>query len=250
MLELREVSKSFPGVKALNNVSIKFNPSEIHALLGENGAGKSTLINIISGVYKPDKGGKVLFNDLPYEVNSTHEALEKGIHTVYQNLQIVPQASVAENIMLDKLPTRGRTGFIDWKKMNQVAQENLDIVGLKIRPSTPLGRLSIAQRQLVEIAKALASDIKILLLDEPTSSLTKDEAQHLFKIMGRLRENGVLIIFVSHVLEEVLQVAERISILRDGHCVVTEERENLDRKAIVRHMIGREEDTDPMAFLI
>lgn len=249
MLEVKNISKTFPGVKALDNVSIMFGTGEIHALLGENGAGKSTLIKIISGLYQPDKGGKIFFNDAVYEVNNPRETLEKGIHTVYQDLQVIPRASVAENIMLDKLPTKGKTGILDWKKMNRVAKEYLDIIGLKVDPSTIISRLSIAQRQLVEIAKAIASDIKVLLLDEPTASLTKDEAGELFTIMDQLKKRGVLIIFVSHVLEEVLQVATKVSILRDGKCVVTDNAKNLDRRKIVKYMIGREEDTRSYGIL-
>jgi ribose transport system ATP-binding protein len=244
MLNLKNVSKTFPGVKALENVTIDFRSGEIHSLLGENGAGKSTLIKILSGVYRPDKGSEIFFDGGPYAVNSTREALELGVHTVYQELQVIPQASVAENIMLDKLPRKGKSGILDWKRMMKVAKEHLDTIGLEVDPSTTISRLSIAQRQLVEIAKAISSDIKVLLLDEPTASLTKDEAEYLFRVMDGLKKNGVLVLFVSHVLEEVLQVSDRISILRDGKCVTTDERENLDRKKIVRHMIGRDEHTE------
>ena len=249
MLELKNVSKTFPGVKALDNVSIKFKKGEIHALLGENGAGKSTLIKIISGLYKPDKNSEIFFNNEAYKINNTRSAIEKGIVTFYQDLQLIPQLSVAENIMLDKLPIRGRTGLLDWKKVNTVAKEYLDLIGFKIEPSKTVNRLNVAQRQLVKIAKALASNIKVLLLDEPTTSLTEEEAQYLFKIICQLKENGVLVIFVSHVLEEVLQVATKISILRDGKCIVTDDNKNLDRKRIIKYMIGREEDIKPYGAL-
>ncbi len=250
MLELKNVSKTFPGVKALDNVSIKFKKGEIYALLGENGAGKSTLIKIISGLYKPNKGSEIFFNNKPYKVSNTREAIKEGIITFYQDLQLIPQASVAENIMLDKLPIKGKTGILDWKEMNRVAKKYLDLIELKVDPSTTINRLDVAQRQLVKIAKALASNIKVLLLDEPTASLTEDEAQYLFKIIYKLKKNGILIIFVSHILEEVLQVATKISILRDGKLVVTDDIKNLDRKKIVKYMIGREEDKKPYSDFI
>ncbi len=249
MLELKNVSKSFPGVHALDNVSIKFNAGEIHALLGENGAGKSTLIKIISGFQRADKGSKIFLNDQTYFVNNTREAFKKGIQTVYQDLQVIPLASVAENIMLDKLSTRGKSGILNWKEMSRAAEKYLDVVGLNIDPTIPISRLSIAQRQLVVIAKAIASDIKILLLDEPTASLADSDAQYLFKVTDQLKKRGVLVIFVSHVLEEVLQIADKISILRDGQCVVSDDAANMDRKKIVKYMIGREEDTTPFGAL-
>jgi ribose transport system ATP-binding protein len=162
ILTLKNVSKSFPGVNALDNVSIGFKASEIHALLGENGAGKSTLIKILSGYQKADKGSKILLNNEAYQVNNTREAIKKGIQTVYQELQVIPQASVAENIMLDKLSTRGKTGILNWNEMNRVANTYLEKIGLKVDPSIAISKLSIAQRQLVVIAKAIASEIKIL----------------------------------------------------------------------------------------
>jgi ribose transport system ATP-binding protein len=249
VLELKNISKSFPGVKALDNVSITFNAGEIHALLGENGAGKSTLIKIISGFQKPDKGSQIFLNHQPYLVNNTREAFKKGVQTVYQDLQVIPEASVAENIMLDKLSTRGKTGVLNWKEINRTARNYLDKAGLNIDPSTPINRLSIAQRQLVVIAKAIASHIRILLLDEPTASLSHSDTQYLFKVTDQLKQSGVLVIFVSHVLEEVLQIADRISILRDGQCVASDDAANMDRKKIVKYMIGREEDTTPFGTL-
>lgn len=211
--------------------------------MGENGAGKSTLIKILSGYQKADKGSEILLHNEAYRVNNTREAIEKGIQTVYQELQVIPQASVAENIMLDKLSTRGKTGILNWHEMNRVANSYLEKIGLKIDPSIAISRLSIAQRQLVVIAKAIASEIKILLMDEPTASLTKEDAKNLFKVTAQLKQSGVLVIYVSHVLEEVLQIADKISILRDGRCVISDDAGNMDRKTIIKYMIGREEDT-------
>lgn len=242
MLELKNVSKTFPGVKALDDVSIKFKKNEIHALLGENGAGKSTLVKIISGLYKPNKGGEIFFDNKPYKIGSTHEAIKNGIITFHQELNLLPQASVAENIMIDKLPVKVITGILDWKEINRAAKKYLDLIGLKVKPSTPISRLNIAQKQLVRIAKALSYNMKVLLLDEPTASLTKNEAQYLFEILFRLKKEGILIIFISHILEEVIQIASKVSILRDGKCVITDDIKNLDREKIVKYMIGREED--------
>ena len=207
MLVLKNVSKTYPGVKALQDVSIRFKAGTVHALLGENGAGKSTLIKIISGLLHPDRGSEVFLNNQPYHVHGTREAFQKGIQTVYQDLQVIPLASVAENIMLDKLSTRSTPGSVNWKSVNEGAGKYLDMVGLKVDPATPIGRLSIAQRQLVVIAKAISSNIKILMLDEPTSSLSEGDTQYLFKVVDQLKKSGVLVVFVSHVLEEVLQVA-------------------------------------------
>ncbi len=249
MLELRNVSKTYPGVKALEDVSITFEAGTVHALLGENGAGKSTLIKIISGFEHADKGSAVFLNGEPYQAHSTREAFENGIQTVYQDLQVVPLASIAENIMLDKLSSRSKGGVLNWAEINSGARKYLDIVGLHVDPATPIHRLSIAQRQLAVIAKAISSNIRILMLDEPTASLSKGDTQDLFQVMDQLKRSGVLIIFVSHILEEVLQVADRVSVLRDGHCVVTDEAANMDRRRIVKAMIGREEDTSNLGTL-
>ncbi len=249
MLKIENITKSFPGVRALNDVTIEFNRGEIHALLGENGAGKSTLIKIITGVYKADHGN-VYINEKKTKLDNPIEAFDKGINVVHQDLQIVPQASIAENIMLDKLPTKGTMGFLDWNYMNQYARKYLDMVGLEISPSIIVDRLSIGQKQLVLIAKALATEnMKVLLLDEPTASITSVEVDRLFSIVNKLKQQGIPIIFVSHVLEEVLEIADKISVLRDGELIITDNVENLNRKKIVKYMIGREENTKPFGRL-
>ncbi len=244
MLQLVNMRKTYPGLTALEDVSIRFNPGEIHALLGENGAGKSTLIKIVSGYQQPDRGSQMFLEGAPYSVRSTLEAIQRGIHTVYQDLQVIPMASVAENIVLDRLPSRGRTGVLDWKAIKSQAEKYLAVVGLDIDPMARINTLSVAQRQLVVIAKSLSSDLKILMLDEPTSSLTRNDAEYLFRVMEKLKKSGVLVIFVSHVLEEVLAVADRVSVLRDGRCVVTDDKANMDRRRIVNAMIGRDEETN------
>jgi ribose transport system ATP-binding protein len=248
MLRLVNISKSFPGVRALEEIYINFDRGSVHALLGENGAGKSTLIKIISGLYKPDKG-KIYFNRDIYNVKNPREALTSGIHTVYQELRTIPQSSVGENIMIDKLPTIGRTGFVDWKKVNKISKRYLNMIGLDLSPTISIKKISIAQRQLVEIAKALSSDVKVLLLDEPTSALTQKEADSLFSVINNLKRDGVLIIFVTHILEEVFKICDKVSILRDGSCIKTDEIKNLSRKEIVKLMIGRDENTRPLGVL-
>jgi len=243
VLRLVNIHKTYPGLTALDRVSVEFKSGEVHALLGENGAGKSTLIKIVSGLQQPDSGGQMFLEGKPYSVRNTLEAIRKGIHTVYQDLHVVPMASVAENIMMDKLPRHAGTGVVDWRQVIREAEKYLAVVGLDVDPTVRINRLSIAQRQLVVIAKSLSSDVKILMLDEPTSSLTASDAEKLFQVMERLKRGGVLVIFVSHVLEEVLRAADRITVLRDGRWVVTDDKANMDRKRIVNAMIGRDEET-------
>ena len=182
MLEVRSISKSFPGVKALDKVSVSFAPGTIHALLGENGAGKSTLMKIICGIYGPDEG-EMLLEGRPLHLRDTFEALRNRISIVHQEIQVVPRASVAENIMLDKLDRFRRGPAIDWKRVNREAAVFMEMVELAVRPETPVAELSAAQKQLAQIARALSDGATILLLDEPTSSLTLHEADHLFELL-------------------------------------------------------------------
>jgi ribose transport system ATP-binding protein len=239
LLELITLTKRFPGVVALDSVSLRFNPGEIHALLGENGAGKSTVMHIIAGNLKQDEG-KIVVAGNEIKLNSYHDAIENKISIVNQEIQIVPESSVAENIMLDKLKQYVRFGRLDWKKMNEDAGKYLKMVGLDISPKTLIIELSAAHKQLCQIAKALSADAKYLLLDEPTSSLTEHEVEHLFTLLKNLRGQGVTIIFVSHKIEEVLKICDKISVLRDGKYVGTRDREGLTKAEIVKMMIGRE----------
>ncbi len=243
MLELRGITKDFPGVRALDNVSIQFREGEIHALLGENGAGKSTAIKIISGIYQPDKG-QLYYNDEQLKLHNFRDGLHKGISVVNQEIQIISESSIAENIMLDKMITYGKTGIVNWKAINSVAKTYMEMVGLGFPPTTIIQGLSAAQKQLVQIAKALASNAKILLLDEPTSSITEHEAENLFNIIRELKQKGVLIIFVTHKIEEVFAVCDRISVLRDGKSVGSERAENLDKHTVITMMIGRETEDE------
>ena len=240
MLKINNISKAFPGVKALDDVSVEFEKGEIHALLGENGAGKSTLMKIIGGVYKPDKG-KMFINDNGLVLSSYIDALSKDISMVNQELQVLSSFSVAENIMLDKMITFKKSPILNWNKINKVAKKYLDMVGLDIPPTKLIGELSVAQKQMVEISKSLASNSKILLLDEPTSSISETEAEKLFSILRGLKEKGIIILFVTHKLEEVFKICDRVTVLRDGKKIGTKSITEVNKQDLVKMMIGREE---------
>ena len=237
-LELRSLSKSFPGVKALDDVSITFQPGEIHALLGENGAGKSTVIRAICGIHRPDQG-EILLDGKALMLNSLHDGLEYGITIVNQELQVFSESSVAENIMMDKLGRYARNGRIDWATMNADALRFLKMVGLDIAPDLPIGPLSAAKKQLIQIAKALSREASVILLDEPTSSITSTEAQKLFVLLKALRDKGVTLIFVSHKIEEVLQICDVVTVLRDGRRIDTKRVADMTRDKIIQMMVGR-----------
>lgn len=239
MLELHSISKSFPGIKALDDVSIAFRPGEIHALVGENGAGKSTLIKIITGIYRPDRG-RIICNGETLHFRSYRDSLDKGIDIVNQEIQVIPDSSVAENIMLDKMITYGKSGIINWRAVNDRARRYMDKVGLDLAPTTVIKDLSAAHKQLVQIAKALAAEAKFLLLDEPTSSLTEHEAEGLFAILRRLKEQGTTIVFVTHKFEEVFALCDKVSVLRDGRLVRTASTGDITAEDLVQLMIGRE----------
>lgn len=239
MLELKGITKIFPGVRALDNVSLTFKEGEVHALLGENGAGKSTLIKVICGIYQADKG-EIFLNGDKLNFQGYSDAIDNKISIVNQEIQVIPQSSIAENIMLDKLDKFTKFGVIDWKKMNLLSKVYLDMVGLNIKPTTKIANLSVAHKQLIQIAKALSSNAKVLLLDEPTSSLTHHEADKLFDIIRKLKKQGVILIFVSHKLEEVLSICDKMSVLRDGKYVDTKQCSDICEKDIIKMMIGRE----------
>ncbi|HTX72535.1 MAG TPA: sugar ABC transporter ATP-binding protein [Rectinemataceae bacterium] len=238
MLDIRSVSKSFPGVLALDSVSVGFRPGETHALLGENGAGKSTLMKIMCGIYQPDSG-ELTLDGTRLQLKDYHDAIRRKISIVHQELQVVPMASVAENIMLDKLGQFSRGSVLDWKRLESEALCYMSEVGLVMPPRTAIGPLSAAQKQLAQIARALSSGARVLLLDEPTSSLTLHEAATLFALIDKLKEGGVAIVFVTHKLEEVLEVSDVVTVLRDGKLIGTEETCCLDRSSIIEMMIGR-----------
>ncbi|MGL4648908.1 MAG: sugar ABC transporter ATP-binding protein [Caldilineaceae bacterium] len=248
MLRIRQISKGFPGVQALDDISIDLAPGEVHALVGENGAGKSTLIKIVCGIYQPDEGA-VLLNDEALHMRTYSEALAHGINLVSQEIQVIPKSTVAENIMLDKLDRYTRFGRIQWKRLEADAADSMRMVELDLPATTLVGGLSAAQKQLTMIARALSSDARILILDEPTSALTRRETENLLDLLRRIRARGVTILFVTHKLEEVLALADRVSVLRDGKLIGTEPVAGLTKADIVRMMIGRDARTASLGHL-
>ncbi len=248
MLRVESISKEFPGVKALSDVSLSFEPGEIHAVVGENGAGKSTLIKIICGIYQPDDGTMSL-DDRQLSLHGYSDAMALGIQLVSQEIQVIPKATIAENILLHRIERFRRRGAIDWASIAREAAVYTKLVGLDLPVLTPAGGLSAAQKQLVMIAKALSSNAKVLILDEPTSSLTLHEANNLFEVLRGLRARDVAIVFVSHKLEEVLAIGDRVSVLRDGRFVGSHPTAELTKDAIVTMMLGRSAVTESLGRL-
>ena len=248
MLEIKNITKTFPGVKALDGVSLTFNYGEIHALLGENGAGKSTLIKVITGTYIKD-AGEVFIDGKKVEFKHLSESIAAGISLVPQEIQAIPDDSIAENILLDKMKLYTQNGFVQWKKIYAEAQTYMDMVGLKLSPKTKMRNLSAAQKQLTQIAKALSTQAKVLILDEPTSALTLSEADNLFELLYKLRDEGKAIIFVSHKLEEVLKLCDKFSVLRDGKYIGTKDCAGATQQDIISMMIGRVTNDEFYGFL-
>ena len=240
-LEISAANKSFPGVKALDKASFRLRKGSIHALLGENGAGKSTLIKIITGVHRQDSG-TLFINGKEETLNNPNDATKFGISVVHQERNLIRRFSVGENLMLNNLP-KTVLGLIDYDEIAIQSKKWLEIMDLDIDPNTVVSELTVAKMQLCEIAKALSLKAKILLLDEPTSSLSPKEAENLFSLLRKIvRDEGVSIVFVSHKLEEVFNICDEVTVLRDGQNACTSENiKNLDRKKLVRLMIGRDE---------
>jgi D-xylose transport system ATP-binding protein len=239
VLELRSITKEFPGVRALDGVSFDLRKGEIHALCGENGAGKSTLMKVLSGVHPAGSyGGEIRLRGAPVAFRTLHAAEEHGIALIAQELALVPELSVAENLMLGRLPVRA--GFVRWDVVRDEAQRALGLVGLALDPSRPVKELGIGQQQMVEIAKALAKDASILVLDEPTAALTEADAHRLLQFLRELRARGVSMIYISHRLEEVFEIADRVTVLRDGRSVDTRDAGKVTRDQVIAMMVGRE----------
>ncbi len=236
-VQARGITKAFPGVRALQNVSLEVRRGEIHALVGENGAGKSTLMKVLYGVYQPDSG-TILLDGVVTTIPSPHAAQQLGISMVHQELNLIPALDVARNVFLGREPTRG-LGVIDWPKLYQATRALLDRLHLRLNPRTPVRRLSTAQKQMVEIARALSWQPRLLILDEPTSSLTQSEIGELFRILRTLRESGVAVLYISHRLEELAEIADRVTIFRDGHYVDTVDARTTPIPALIRLMVGR-----------
>ncbi len=241
ILEMHHITKRFPGVVALHDVSFKVRRGEIHALVGENGAGKSTLMKILNGVYQADEG-TIVVNGEETLIRNTTEAKAKGIGLVFQEFNLVNSLTVAENLYINRLPKR--RGRVDWKSINREAQEFLDSLGFNFKATQKIEQLSAAQRQLVEIAKVLALDNSLIVMDEPTSSLTTTETEILFNIIENLREEGISVVYISHKLEEVFRLADTTTIIRDGEIIDSSPTAELTRDKIVEKMVGRSVDTE------
>jgi rhamnose transport system ATP-binding protein len=237
ILELRKISKSFSGVEVLHEISFALRPGEVHALLGENGAGKSTLVKIITGVHQPDKG-EIFLNGEPVHFGDARDSRQAGIAAIYQELSLFPDLDVAENIFVGRQPVAAG-GRVDWRKLYAEAGRLLESLGVKLDLKEKARTLSIAQQQMVEIARAFSISAQILIMDEPTSSLTLHEVDDLFRLVRRLRAQGTAIIFISHRLEELYTLADRVTVLRDGAYVDTKPMKDVTRDDLIRMMVGR-----------
>ncbi|WII37992.1 sugar ABC transporter ATP-binding protein [Paenibacillus thiaminolyticus] len=239
LLEIKDMSKTFPGVKALSQVQLEVRPGEVHALIGENGAGKSTLIKILAGVEQPDAGSTFLFEGKPANISKPIDATLKGISIIYQDLSLFPNLSVAENICAGREAEKGGFHFIRWGEMRRIAKETLQGLGFDIDVNVTLEKLSIAKQQLVAIARAIAFDAKLIIMDEPTSSLSAGEVELLYNVIADLRRKGIAILFVSHKMEELFKVSDRFTVLRDGKFVGTYDKEELNEEKLIHLMVGR-----------
>ncbi len=237
ILSVRNIVKRYPGVIALDGIDLDFFKGEIHSICGENGAGKSTFIKILTGAIKPDEG-TIEIDGVPHSVFSPHEAMfQFGIAAIYQEYDLIPYLSVAENIFMGNEILR--KGFIDIKAMNQKARENLSLLGTDINPSMPVESLSVAYQQIVEISKAVSHNVKILIMDEPTGPLATNEVENLYRLMKILKNQGVTIIFISHILSEIFDISDRVSVFRDGKCVRTMETKKTNKQELIILMVGR-----------
>ena len=236
-VDMQNISKIFGGVKALQNVSFQIKAGEIHALIGENGAGKSTLMKILSGAYKRDSGDIYIDGQLA-QINKPKEGIDHGISIIYQEFALINSLTVAENIFIDKLSDNGR--LINWKKLREKAKDVLESLGFgNIPASKTVSELSVAHQQVVEICKALARKSSVLILDEPTAVLATSEVEQLFKLLNELRAEGVAIIYISHRLDEIFRLCDRITVMKDGCYVGTYETTEMTEKKLVSLMIGR-----------
>ena len=244
LLEMQHITKEFPGVKALDNVSFKVKAGEIHCLVGENGAGKSTLMKVLSGVYRYGTyTGEILISGQPQNFAGIRDSEQAGIAIIYQELALVPEMTIFENIFLGHEIT-GAASIMDWNETVQRASEMLQKVKLKINPELKVKDLGVGQQQLVEIAKALSRDVKILILDEPTAALNEDDSENLLQLLLDLKKQGVTCILISHKLKEVIQIADTVTVLRDGQtvCTLNARKGEVDENALVKNMVGREID--------
>ena len=239
LLQMQNIRKQYPGVLALSDVNFELRAGEVHCLVGENGAGKSTLMKVLSGAIRKDSGS-ILIDGKDVEFHSPADSQRAGIGMIYQEFKLVPELTVAENILLGNEPTKKKSPFVDFKKMHEIARTALAQLGEEIPTTALISSLSVAQRQIVEIAKAISKKVRILAMDEPSAALTENELKNLFAVIRRLKAEGVGIIYISHRLEEIFEIGDRLTVLRDGKfihsCTVAES----DRRSLVRWMVGRE----------
>lgn len=239
LLQMKGISKSFPGVNALTNVQLDLHYGEVLALVGENGAGKSTLMKILTGIYEKDEG-EIIFEGKPITPKNTKEAQELGISIIHQELNLMQDLTIAQNIFIGREPTTGFNFFLKEKELNERASKLFESLNINLNPETKISKLTVAKQQMVEIAKALSFNAKILIMDEPTAALTESEIETLFNIIRRLKENGVGIIYISHRMEELKVISERITVLRDGQYIDTLQTDKTDINEVVSLMVGRE----------
>ncbi|MCF6411395.1 sugar ABC transporter ATP-binding protein [Pseudalkalibacillus salsuginis] len=239
VLELRDITKEFPGVKALDSVQFELKRGEIHALMGENGAGKSTFIKVITGVHTPDDG-EIFLNGEKVDISNTKEAQKLGIAAIYQHVTNYPHLSITENIYMGHEKINKKTRKIRWKEMHQDAKKLLESLGSNLDPKTTMGSLSVAQQQIVEIAKALSTDANIIIMDEPTAALTHRESKELYRITEGLRDDGVSIIFISHRFEDMYRLADRVTVFRDSEYIGTWNVDGISNEKLIVAMVGRE----------
>ena len=239
VLEMRDITKQFPGVLAVNKAHLNLRPGEVHCLVGENGAGKSTLMKILSGA-QPADSGEILIDGQAVHITSPHHAQQLGIAMIYQEFNLSPFLNVAENIYLGREPRLGSTPFINWKKMYSDAQAILDRIRVNLDVRKPVNECSVAQQQMVEIAKALSSNSKIIVMDEPSATLTDHELEALFDLIKSLRREGIGMIYISHRLEEIFGLGDRVTVMRDGNYVGTYPVPEVTREDLIKMMVGRE----------
>ncbi len=237
VLDVQRISKEFPGVKALDAVDLKLNKGEVHALIGENGAGKSTLIKILAGVYYKDDG-EILFDGDPVDIATPADSLKLGIKVVFQELSLIPHMTVGENVFLESFPLK-KNKSIDWDALYAETKDILDSIGLDISPKTKIYKLTVSQQQMVEIARALSHEAKVIIMDEPTSALTPNEVEHLFKVIRQLKERGIGILYVTHKLEEVMAICDAVTVFRDGKLISSRNVSETSTDELVTDMVGR-----------
>ena len=238
-LELENISKTFPGVKALNKVKFDIYPGEVHSLVGENGAGKSTLIKVMSGAHQPDEGGIIKINGEQVKISNPIDAIKKGISVIYQDFSLFGNLTVAENIVINQIIEKNKL-LLNWKEIRIKAEKALNVVGIKINPNEIVDNLSVAKKQMVAIAGAIAHNAKMIIMDEPTSALSKQEVENLYRIIDMLKSKNIAVMFVSHKMDELFKVSDRFTIFRDGQYVDTVKASDIDKKTLIAKMVGRD----------